>query len=240
MQPLKIFIGLDPVESVAYHTLCHSIITRASVPVSITPIYTQNLRGVYSRPRDPKQSNEFSFTRFLVPYLAGYDGWALFMDCDMMLRTDIKELFLEADEQYAAMVVKHDYTPKGRVKYLGNIQYSYPRKNWSSVVLWNCAHPANRIMTPEYVNTATPADLHRFTHLGDEQIGELDVGWNFLVDEYSLNALPGGRERVKNIHWTNFGPWLDDYSHVDFADEWYEERALMSAAVQHSDMKKEA
>lgn len=233
MEPFKIFIGYDPVETVSYHVLCHSIISRSTIPVSITPINYRHFTSFYQRERDPKQSNEFSFTRFLVPYLAGYEGWALFMDCDMMLRTNIKELYDLRDREKALLCVKHDYTPCAEAKYLGNVQYTYPRKNWSSVVLWNCGHKSNWVITPEYVRDNSGLTLHRFNHLKDEEIGELDIGWNWLVGEYVLNHLEGGKPRVKNVHWTNYGPWLDNYHHTDFADEWFNEKALMNYALQH-------
>jgi len=231
---LRIFIGYDPVEAVSYHTLCHSILSQSSVPVSITPINLYNLGHIHKRARDSKQSNEFSFSRFLVPYLCGYEGPALFMDCDMMLRCDIKELFDLADSRYAVQVVKHEYTPSEKVKYLGAVQYEYPRKNWSSVVLWNCGHPSNRTVRPHWVNTATGLELHRFTWLKDAEIGELDAGWNFLVSEYSLEHF--AKDRVKNVHWTNYCPWLRDFEHVDFSDEWFEMKAMMVKAVQNDEV----
>ena len=232
MEPFKIFIGYDPVETVSYHTMCHSILSRSSIPVTFTPINQRNLKRFYDRPRDPKQSNEFSFTRFLVPYLCGFKGWGVFFDCDMMVRTDIKELYDQIDDNFALKCVKHDYTPTMQTKYLGNVQYQYPRKNWSSVVLWNAGHPANKVLAPHHVERATGLDLHRFTHLKDELIGDLDVGWNWLVQDYNLANLEGGKSRVKNVHWTNYGPWLKDHDHVDFADEWFTERGLMNYALQ--------
>ncbi len=218
---IKVFVGYDPVESVAWHTMVHSIFTRSSRPVAVVPLNIRNLTTIYTRPRDPKQSNEFSFTRFLVPYLCNYQGHAIFFDCDMMLRTDINEMLDVIDKQpgKAVYVVKHDYEPKDKVKYLNTIQYKYPRKNWSSVVLWNCEHPANRVVTAEFVNNASPLDLHRFTWLDDADIGELDVRWNWLVGEYDKPPTD-----VKNVHWTVGGPYFEEYKHADFAEEWFAER----------------
>lgn len=226
MKPLKIFIGYDFVESVAFHVLVHSIQSRSSIPISIIPVDLYNFQTFYKRPRDPKQSNEFSFSRFLVPSLCDYDGWALFLDCDMMFRTDVAELleYME-DDSYAIRVVKHDYDPANTIKYLGTVQHPYPRKNWSSVVLWNCAHPANRVVTPEFVETKTGLELHRFTWLKDEDIGDLPVEWNWLVGEYVLT--PEMQKEVKNVHWTVGGPYFHEYSHVDFSEEWFEEKSLM-------------
>ena len=231
---LKIFVGYDAVESVAWHTMVHSILSRSSSPVSIVPINLANLRGIYRRPRDPKQSNEFSFSRFLVPYLCGYQGYAAFFDCDMMLRTDVTQLFDEADldPMKAVHVVKHDYEPKDDVKYLNTVQYKYPRKNWSSVVVWNCGHPSNRKVTPDFVNTASAMDLHRFTWLKDDEIGGLDVRWNWLVGEYADPP-----KNVHNVHWTVGGPYFDEFRDADFAKEWFEERDRMGFCLQRSEVK---
>lgn len=219
-QVLKVFIGFDPVESVAWHTMAHSILSRSSVPVAIVPVNVANLGGIYTRPRDPKQSNAFSFTRFLVPYLCGYEGHAVFFDCDQLLRTDLAELVEHAvaDPSKAVHVVQHDYQPKDSIKYLNTVQYAYPRKNWSSVVLWNCGHPANRRVTPDFVNTASAMELHRFLWLDDSQIGALDVRWNWLVGEYAEPPAD-----VKNVHWTVGGPYFHEYRGADFADEWFAE-----------------
>jgi len=233
MQPLKIFIGFDPVESVAWHTLVSSIMSQASVPVSIIPLNLRNLRDIHHRERDPKQSNEFTYIRFLVPYLCNYQGTALFMDCDMLLRTDIKELFSLADQQYAVQVVKHDYEPKHSIKYLGNVQHSYPRKNWSSVVLWNCGHPKNKEITPYKVDMADPSYLHRFNWLDDDEIGELPIGWNFLVSEYDADTI--NHNDIKNLHFTTGGPYFKEYETVDFAAEWFEACENMQRCAQLDD-----
>lgn len=231
---LKIFIGYDPVESVSWHTMAHSILHRSSKPVAIVPLNIANLKDIYTRERDPKQSNEFSFTRFLVPYLSGYQGMAAFFDCDMMLRTDVAKLFELAagDPSKAVHVVQHDYTPKDEIKFLNTVQYSYPRKNWSSVVVWNCEHPANRSVTPEYVNTASPMELHRFQWLRDEQIGALDVRWNWLVGEYAEPP-----SDVHNVHWTIGGPYFHEYRNVDFSQEWFAEHDHMNFCQQRQNTK---
>ncbi len=228
---IKVFIGYDPVESVAWHTMAASIYRHSSRPVCITPINLQNLKGVYTRERDPKQSNEFSFSRFLVPYLCNYEGYALFFDCDMMLRSDVAEIFeaLKTHERKAVHVVKHTYSPRDDIKYLNTVQYRYPRKNWSSVVLWNCAHPKNKTVTADFVNSADAMTLHRFGWLDDQDIGELDVRWNWLVGEY--DAPP---EDVKNVHWTVGGPYFKEYANVDFANEWFKQRDLMQFCLQRN------
>lgn len=229
-QPLlRVFIGYDPVETVAWHTFAHSILRQSSIPVAFVPVNIRNLGGIYTRPRDPKQSNEFSFTRFLVPHLSGYSGLSVFFDCDMLLRCDIAEL-LEVPKQQpgkAVYVVKHDYQPRDDIKYLNTVQYRYPRKNWSSMVLWDCGHPANQTVTPDYVNTTEALNLHRFLWLKDEDIGELNVRWNWLVGEYDEPP-----SDVKNVHWTVGGPYFSEFSGADFAGEWFAERERMNYVLQ--------
>lgn len=221
---IRVFIGFDQRESVAYHTLCHSILSRASVPVSITPIKRSLLKKIHNRPLDAKQSNEFSFTRFLTPYMSGYEGWSIFMDCDMLVLDDIANLWNLRDERYAVMCVKHEYTPHDQVKYLGTIQYRYPRKNWSSVMLMN--NEKCKALTPEYVNTASGLDLHRFTWINDDEIGDLPIEWNHLVSEYDYN------KNAKLIHYTVGGPYFDEYLHCDYSKEWFKERQLMNHCEQ--------
>lgn len=228
-ETLNIYIGFDQVESVAWHTLAHSILARASIPIAIHPVKQSMMKDVYKRAWDPKQSNEFSFTRFLVPYLQGYNGWALFIDCDMLFRTDIKELFDLRDPFKAVQVCQHDYEPKTDTKYLGAVQYKYPRKNWSSVMLFNCDHYDCKRLTPEYINTASGLDLHRLNWTKDEHIGSLPLEWNWLVHEYPYNP------NAKNVHWTIGGPYFHEYQDVDYSDEWFKERALMNHVLQRAD-----
>lgn len=220
---LKIFIGYDAVESVAYHTLVQSILEYTKEPVSITPIKLSMLPE-YTRSRNTKQSNEFSFSRFLVPYLCDYEGWALFMDCDMMFTDSVSELWKLRDESKSVQVVKHDYTPKTQVKYLGAIQYPYPRKNWSSVMLFNCQRCKK--LTPAFVNTAHPMELHRFHWLKDEDIGELPKEWNHLVYEMTPN------DNAKIVHWTVGGPYFHEYQHCEYSTDWYKMKVKMGNCQQ--------
>ena len=213
MERVKIFIGYDPKEAIAFHTLTQSIINRTTIPFEIVPLCLSNL-PMYKREIDTRQSNEFSFTRFLVPYLSEYKGVSIYFDCDMMLRTDIAEVLQEVDDK-PVYLVKHNYTSKSKYKYLGTKQYNYPRKNWSSFVVWNCGHKSNKIVTDSFVNTASAAELHQFKFLKDNEIGELDVRWNWLVGEY--NNAP---KDVKNVHWTLGGPYFEKYKNVEFANEW--------------------
>jgi hypothetical protein len=217
---LNIFIGYDSREVDAFLTLEHSIRKRSSIAVSIAPIRLAEVqdRGLYTRPRGPTESTEFSLTRFLVPALSGYRGWSVFMDCDMLCRTDIAGLEAEIARQpdKALLVCKHEYTPSPARKFLNQVQTIYPRKNWSSVMVMNNARC--RTLTPEYINTASGLDLHRLNWLKDEdEIGTLELEWNWLVTEYTYNA------DAKIAHFTRGGPWFPEYRDCDYAAEWFEE-----------------
>lgn len=223
-KPFKIFVGYDPREDLAYEVCKHSILKRASIPVEITPIVQSDLRknGLYWRERGQLESTEFSFTRFLTPYLANFDGWAMFVDCDFLYLADIKELTDLIDDKYAIMCVQHDYTPKETTKMDGAVQTVYPRKNWSSMVLYNCGHPKNKVLTPDIVNSQTGAFLHRFQWLEDDEIGSVPFVWNFLeghnkVVENDSKTFP------KAVHYTRGGPWFDAWKNCEFADLWLNE-----------------
>lgn len=225
--PLSIFIGYDARMPVLYHVASHSIIRRTSVPVSITPLALASLSHLLTRPTHPLQSTEFSFSRFLVPHLSDYQGWALFMDNDMLALDDIARLFALRDDRYAVQVVKHNYTPKTDTKFLGQTQTAYAKKNWSSVMLMNCARCT--ALTPDYVNQASGLDLHRFAWLEDEAlIGALPARWNFLVGEY--NPLPV--EDISLLHYTLGGPYFTEYAQCDYAAQWLAERDAMLHASQ--------
>jgi len=220
--PLRIFVGFDPRETVAFHVLAHSIQARASVPVSVIPLALSQLEGLIWRERNPLQSTDFSFSRFLTPYLAEYQGWAVFMDCDMLVLDDIANLWALRDPEYAVQVVQHDHRPKETTKFLGQPQSQYEKKNWSSVMLFNCEKCT--ALTPDYVNTATGLDLHRFKWLGsDDEIGALPARWNHLVG-YDPTV---PESEVSNLHYTSGGPYFEDYRDTDYADVWFAERDRM-------------
>jgi hypothetical protein len=220
---IRVFMGYDSRQAALYTVAQHSIIRRCSRPVSITPIKLEHLRGVFDRPRASLQSTEFSISRFLTPYLAGYRGWALFMDCDTLVRADLAELWALRDERYAVQCVKHDHQPTSSVKFLGQQQTRYEKKNWSSVMLMNCASCA--ALTPEYVNTASGLDLHQFKWLAsDDLIGALPREWNFLVEYYAHD------DNAKLLHFTEGGPYYEATRHVDFAEHWWAEFALANSS----------
>jgi lipopolysaccharide biosynthesis glycosyltransferase len=215
---IPIFVGYDVRESVAYHVFCQSIIDSATEPVAFHPLTLRSLKGQYDETHDDG-SNAFIYSRFLVPHLMGYKGWAIFADGDMVCRGDIAELWNLRQDKFAAMVVKHNYSTKHKRKYLGTsmetINTSYPRKNWSSVILWNCGHTSNAMVTPKYIETSTGAMLHRFQHLKDEEIGALPASWNWLSQEVGTN------DDAKIIHYTLGVPGIKHYSDCEQASYWF-------------------
>ncbi len=217
---IRVFIGYDAREAAAFGVLSHSIHARSSQPVAIAPLMLSQLASVYRRERNPLQSTDFSFSRFLTPYLCGYEGWAIFMDCDMLVLDDIAKLWNLRDERYAVQLVKHVHVPKEEVKFLGAVQTKYEKKNWSSVMLMNCAKCA--ALTPDFVNAASGLELHQFKWLASEAlIGEISHRWNHLVgyDAPSRDA--------SLVHYTIGGPYFEAYRDCEYAQEWFAERDAM-------------
>ena len=219
---IRVFLGFEPREAVAYHACCQSIIENTSEPVSITPLHLPQIRKMldYSAGRRDG-SNDFIYSRFLVPVLCDFQGWALYLDGDMVVRGDLAELWEMRDPAKDAHVVKHDYVTRHPVKYLGAKNESYPRKCWSSVILWNCASFPNRVLTPEFVASHDGSFLHRFKWLSDRRIAELPPEWNWLVGEYDANP------NAKLLHYTLGIPAFAEYADCDHAADW---RAARDAA----------
>jgi lipopolysaccharide biosynthesis glycosyltransferase len=221
VKPLKIYIGWDSREDIAYQVAKLSIEKYASVPVEVIPLKQPKLRkeGLYWREVDKLASTEFTFTRFLVPELNKFKDWALFIDCDFVFLDDVKKLFDQADNKYAIMCAQHDYTPKEGVKMDGQQQTSYPRKNWSSMMLINCDHPSNKLLNKELVNDPSigGAYLHRFSWLDDNQIGNISHEWNWLVGWYKEPE--DGKPSA--LHYTEGGPWFSEYENCEYANEYY-------------------
>ena len=223
---INIFIGYDHREAIAYHVCSNSIIRHSSKPVSFTPLALKNMQDYQETHTDG--SNQFIYSRFLVPHLMEYKGWAIFMDGDMLIRDDIEKLWALRDDTKAVMVVKHDYKTKMTEKYLGAKNENYPRKNWSSVILWNCGHAANKVVTPEFIETSTGAQLHRFTWLADELVGELPKVWNWLPDEFGAN------QDAKLLHYTLGTPSFHDFATTPMGDEWHRERIYTDYCLQRN------
>ena len=210
---LRVFIGFDKAEIAAYQVCSYSIIKNSSEPVCITPL---NIRHFpWFKNTDYKASTEFAFTRFLVPYLCGYEGYALFMDCDMLVTGDIAELFQEAKGCNTVSVVKHRYEPNMADKFLGQQQTNYEKKNWSSVMLFN--NENCQALTKHYVNTAGGLALHQFAWA--KKVGELSPLWNCLVGEKTTH---GVISKPNIIHFTRGGPYFEEYKDCQFADLWWQ------------------
>jgi len=224
---VRIWIGYDEAETVAYHVLSHSILENASVPVSIAPLKKELSRGFFNRKRGEYDSTDFAITRFLVPYLCDFQGYAVFMDCDMLCTGDVGELanYLTRMDHYniAVRVVKHEYTPTTEKKFLGHVQTKYEKKNWSSVMLFNNA--LCRKLTPEYVEKTHGLDLHQFTWCTPWQIGGLPKEWNYLVGEY-----PKPEKPPKLYHYTLGTPCFDKYKNGPYSWLWHQCKERMLSA----------
>lgn len=220
MEMIRLFVGHDPREIVAYNVFVDSVVERCSLPLAITPLASKGLSGQFMDYHGDG-SNEFIYSRFLVPHLCGYRGWAIFADGDMLCQQDLADLWKLRDHHHAVQVVKHDYRTKHKVKYLGSKNEDYPRKNWSSLILWNCGHPANQVLDPEYVEEATGAHLHRFRWLDDELVGRIPPEWNWLAREYDYNPF------AALVHFTLGTPCFRGYESGSYEEEWYKQLAHM-------------
>lgn len=222
----SIWIGYDPREAEAFAVARLSINNLTQqIPVRGLSLSALRKAGLYTRPTEMRQrrlydvisqhpmATEFAISRFLVPHMAG-SGWALFADCDILVRRNLERLFDKALGNYAVMCVKHNHVPENTTKMDDQVQAQYARKNWSSVMLFNCDHPSNKKLTPELVNSVPGRDLHRFCWLKDEEIGELSVEWNWLCGTSEPSIDPG------IVHYTDGGPWFDGFKDVPYADEW--------------------
>lgn len=224
---IRIFIGYDPNEAVAYHTMANSVIRHSSQPLALHPLALKNFENFYTDSNHLDGSNQFIYSRFLVPYLSNYKGWSIFVDGDMIVRDDIAKLWELRDETKAVQVVKHEYETKMSEKYLGAKNVNYPRKNWSSVILFNNAKC--KVLTPEFVQNATGAELHRFNWTEDESlIGELPKEWNHLDGEYDYDP------DAKLVHYTLGTPCFGEFANFgSFSSEWHRERMYTDFSAQN-------
>lgn len=220
MRKLRVFVGYDNREDIAYQVCKKTLLKHSSISLDIVPIKQQEMRdrNLYWREHDPFSATEFSFTRFLMPYLVNYQGWALFLDCDFLIRGDIAQLLNYVDDEKACFVVKHNYQPPELTKMDNKKQHQYPRKNWSSFMFVNCGHEQTKVLTPEIVNRESGMYLHRFAWLSDDVIGELPITWNYLEGWHS----PNDCINPIAVHFTRGGPWFKDYMDVEYGKEWLE------------------
>ena len=209
---VDIVVGFDEREAVAYHTFTQSVIEKSSAPTRFLPLSKSSLSTYEEVHKDG--SNDFIYSRFLVPYLMNFNGWAIYADGDMVCLEDIKKLWDLRNNKYAVQVVKHNYKTKISKKYWGNKNEDYPRKNWSSLILWNCNHPSHKNLTPEFIQKQTGAFLHRFSWIKDEEIGELNKEWNWLAMEYEEKI------DINLIHYTIGTPCFKEYEHTSLSSYW--------------------
>ena len=209
---VDIVVGFDQREAVAYHSFTQSVIEKSSIPIRFLPLNINSLTKYKETHEDG--SNEFIYSRFLVPYLMNFKGWAIYADGDMVCLEDIKKLWNLRDNKYAIQVVKHDYKTKIRNKYWGNKNENYPRKNWSSLILWNCEHKSHKILTPDFIQKQTGAFLHRFNWIKDSEIGDINKEWNWLAMEYEE------KQDINLIHYTIGTPCFEEYENSSLASYW--------------------
>ncbi len=221
----NIFIGYDSREKIASDVCEFSIKKRSSDSNTITLLKLEELKkkNLYTRMYDKLSSTEFTFSRFLVPYLMGYKGWAVFCDCDFLWLDNISNLFKLKNDKFAVMCCKHDYKPSNKLKMDGRQQLWYPRKNWSSMVLWNCGHPSNLKLDLKSVNSQEGKYLHRFGWLQDNEIGSLSIEWNWLVNWYK----EPNDGKPKALHFTEGGPWFENHFNTEYANVWQKEKMEM-------------
>ena len=222
MNNLNIYVGYDSKEDIAYRVCKYSILKRSKSNIKITSLKLYELvaKNLYKRDIDPLASTEFTYSRFLVPALNNYNGWAIFCDCDFIFFEDISNILIDIDKSKAVYCVQHDYTPKEKHKMDGQKQTIYPRKNWSSFILFNCSHPSNKKLSLDLVNSETGSFLHQFKWLEDNEIGSLDERWNWL-EGWTSNH---NNKKPFAVHYTRGGPWFEEWQDVEFANEWVRER----------------
>jgi hypothetical protein len=228
MKPIPVFVGYDPREAIAYHVCANSIIRNASAPVAIIPV-ALNLFTDYKETHGDN-SNHFVYTRFLVPYLMDFRGRAIFIDGDMVVRGDIIELYESLQTAHDVAVVKHDYKTRMPVKYMGAPNEDYPRKNWSSVIVWDCQSFPNRRLTPDFVQKQPGSFLHRFSWIDDDRIQALPPEWNWLPDELGENT------EAKLLHYTLGTPCFHEFADTTQAAEWHSEHGLAQHCEQRPDL----
>lgn len=228
---IRLFLGFDKSQPVAFHVCAHSLLRRSSIPVSITPVRKESLERFFTRPRGPYDSTEFSITRFLVPFLSDFQGFSVFMDGDMVCLGDVAELcgYMTMMDHYgtAVRVVKHDYKPKEETKFLGALQTQYNKKNWSSVMIFNNA--LCTALTPDYVERMPGLHLHQFGWCKANQIASMPKRWNWLIGEPGYENLP---EDAAIVHYTKGTPCLEEYKGCNYAYLWHAEYVDMLNTVE--------
>jgi len=213
MELIRLVVGFDQREAIAYHVFAQSVLLKSSNPISFNPL-SKNTLDFYNETHSDR-SNAFTYSRFLTPFLMNFEGWAIYLDGDMVCQEDITQLWNLKDNSKAVQVVKHEYKTKSKKKYLDNINVDYPKKNWSSVIIWNCSHPKNKVLTPDFISSNNGKFLHRFMWLDEDDIGELPIEWNWLAIEYPPNP------KAKIIHYTLGTPCFSEYAKSEMSEIWH-------------------
>ena len=218
------FIGYDSKEDIAYRVCKQSLLKKSSIKVNVLALKLHELvvKNFYKRSIDPLASTEFTYSRFLVPSLMNFKGWAVFCDCDFLFLDDVAKLFEGLSNDKAIYCVQHDYKPKEKHKMDRQQQTIYPRKNWSSFIVFNCNHPSNKKLNIEVVNREPGSYLHQFKWLKDDEIGSLDERWNWL-EGWTSNH---NKLKPYAVHYTRGGPWFDEWQDVEYAEDWKNERDI--------------
>jgi lipopolysaccharide biosynthesis glycosyltransferase len=221
----NVYIGYDEREKIAAEVCRYSIQRRLVLPADIKFLRSQDIPA-FTRPREPQQSTDFTYTRFMIPFIESYRGLSIFCDCDFLFLTNILELILTIDRSKAISVCKHPaYIPRSQIKMDGVVQHQMPRKNWASLIVFNNEHSSNRILTPDYINTIMPGrKLHTFDWLKDEEIGSIPLNWNALDDYYLL-------DNPMAIHYTDGGPWFENYKNTMYSQHWLKEHESFTRAT---------
>ena len=216
LETIKVFIGLDEPYKIVYDVCKYSILkNNKKYNLDIIPINYNTVKD-YNRVKDQYESTQFSFARFWTPFESDFKGVSIFLDSDFLFLDSIDSLIDLYDEEKAIMCCKHNYKPTNSKKMDNKVQTVYPRKNWSSLIIFNNSHPKNKILEPFMLNTSTGSYLHRFSWLDDEDIGNLPLQWNWLTDWYSETE----DFKPKALHYTEGGPWLDNYKDCKYNKHW--------------------
>jgi len=226
---MRVYVGYDPREEPAVDVACRTLKKVSGITAELLRSDRLADAGLLWRITDHRggqaydlisnapKSTAFAASRFLTPILC-QSGWALFTDCDVVFLRDPREMVNEIEFGKAVYVVQHDYTPASHWKMDSQVQTHYARKNWSSVMLFDCGHPANRRLSLHDINTRPGRDLHGLYWVNDAEIGALDPAWNWLVGEQPRP------ERLGIAHMTLGGPWIEGWKGGEFDAEWFAAR----------------
>lgn len=196
------FIGYDPRQPIAYAVVAHSLASRASRPLPITRLQLNQL------PITRRGLTEFTYSRFLVPYLSDYDGYSLFLDADMIVLDDIWKILVGIDPMAAVSVVQHP-----------------ERFEWPSLMLFNNKRCTN--LSPAFVEDARN---RLFDMAWASKIGALNRDWNHVVGYNQPNTL------AKIVHYTKGVPCWPETDGTEWSAEWHAEVENLNSTVSFTEL----